>query len=115
MQIVKYIILAVIFLLAGFVIGTLVQPIWKVLGHDRCLSCPLHKYTQEEVQDINDKIHELGLQDTYVVPYEDGRLKVVIYEFRPWGKKRIDKKYILVRTLLPLCEHLEHSSVFEPK
>jgi hypothetical protein len=96
----KYIIISAILIAVGFVIGCLIQPVLVVNGHDFCMSGGNPDYSLSEVQDINSKIKALGIQNAYAVPYGEKDVKIIIYEFCPWGKNRIDEKYNQIRKFL---------------
>jgi uncharacterized membrane protein YccF (DUF307 family) len=105
MKTIKYIIVSAIFIALGFILGCLVQPILIVNGHDFCMSGGNPDYSLSEVQDINSKIKELGIQNAYAVPYGKNDMNIIIYEFCPWGRKRIENKHNQIKTFLKSGEH----------
>ncbi|QHI68746.1 hypothetical protein [Tichowtungia aerotolerans] len=100
MKKIKNIIISAILITVGFSISCLIQPVLIVNGHDFCMSGGNPDYSLSEVQNINSKIKELGIQDAYAVPYGEKDMKIIVYEFCPWGKNRIDEKYNQIKKFL---------------
>ncbi len=113
MKALRFIFLSTLFVILGFLAGTFLQPAFVVKGYGWSPSCHQHAYSPEEVHSINEMIIQDGLEHACVVPYANGRVRVVIYEFIPWKKDRIDEKYEIVRSYLPPCEHLRNSPVYK--
>ncbi|MDF7809677.1 hypothetical protein P4E94_19720 [Pontiellaceae bacterium B12219] len=111
MKKIKPILISAVSIVVGAILGSLVQPLnrgWT--GHstsfqtavdnpefvDECCSI-------EDIALVEEKIREHNLEWTHI-DYKGGdHIGIITYDFRPWGKKRVQEKLEIAKQILREC------------